>query len=141
MGMEDVVNFSLQGEGFGGYSRENMGPEGGKDVSKGGRGGGVSGEILFQPRVDVRVVDHGGETGVAFSRGFERQSVLDSFVEALEELMNSGMGNFGEETSERKKVNGGLVERIRDMGWVHIRDKACFLGKWKGVKMSVWETV
>ena len=61
-----------------------MGPEGGKDVSKGGRGGGVRGEIAFESRVDVRVMDHGGETGIKFSGGLEGQTTFDSCVEALE---------------------------------------------------------
>ena len=48
-----------------------MGPEGGEDVTEGGRGRGVSGEIAFEARVDMRVMYHGSETGIKFSGGLE----------------------------------------------------------------------
>ena len=91
--------------------------------------------------MDVRVVDHGGETCIMFSGGFERQVVFYGCVEELKELMNSCVGEFGEETSEREEVNSGLVELIGDMGWVNVWDKAGFIGKWEGVQVSVWEAM
>ena len=41
--------------------------------------------------------------------------------------MNSSVGDFGEEASERKKVNGGLIEGVWEMSWVNIGDKASFV--------------
>ena len=71
MGVEELVDFLLKGDGFGGKSGENAGPEGGEDGAEGGRRRGGRGKVVFQPRVDVRVVDHGGDANSEFSGGFE----------------------------------------------------------------------
>ena len=86
-------------------------------------------------------MDHGGQTCVEFGRGLEKETFLDGGVELREELINSSMGDFGEKASERKKINSGLVEGIGEMSRINIWDKACFVGKGKGVQMSVGETM
>ena len=65
--MKEVVNFVLKGEGFSRDSGEKAGPEGCKGGAEGGRRRGVRGKVAFQPRVDVRVMDHGGQADVELS--------------------------------------------------------------------------
>ena len=55
--------------------------------------------------------------------------------------MNSSVGDFGDEASDGEEVNGCLIERIGDMGGIHIGDKACFVGEWEGVEMSISKAV
>ena len=51
------------------------------------------------------------------------------------------MGDFWEEAGKRKKIHRGLVEGIRDMSGIHIRNEASLVGKGKGVEMAVGETI
>ena len=62
-------------------------------------------------------------------------------MELCEELMNGSVSDFGEKASERNKIEGGLVERVGEMSRVSKGDKASFVGKGKGVHVSVRETI
>ena len=62
-------------------------------------------------------------------------------MELCEKLMNGSVSDFGKEASERNEIIGGLVEGVGEMSWVCIGDKVCFVGKGKGVHVSVRETI
>lgn len=94
--MEKMVDFFLERERFGSNSGKDAIPESGEDSAKGRRGGIVRGEMTFQARVKVRMVDKGGDAGAKFCRGFEGQTCFDRVVEFGEQLMNSSVGDFGE---------------------------------------------
>ena len=62
---------------------------------------------------------------------------FDSGVELGKQLMNSQVGDFGDEACEGREVQGGLIEGVGNMSWIDIWYKACFVRKGKGVDMSV----
>ena len=141
IGVEEVINFILERERLGGNCVEHAGPEGGEDGAEGGRRGGVQRKICFQSRVDVGVMDHGGETGGELGGRFEGEASFDCSVEFNEELLNGNVCDFGKEAGERNEVNSSLVKRVGEVSGISVRDKARLVCKGKGVCVTVWESM